>query len=82
MNEQRIQKVTERGQITLPADWRRLYGANKNVVIRQSGSKLDVQPLRVEVDEFTVFDAIRDNQGKGIKAKDLVSMLNKMEKDK
>ena len=30
-----------------------------------------------ERQEYTVFDAIRDNKGKGIKAKDLVKVLQK-----
>jgi hypothetical protein len=30
------------------------------------------------VKEYTVFDAVRDNQGKGIKANDLIKVLKKM----
>jgi hypothetical protein len=30
-----------------------------------------------DVSDYTVFDALRDNAGKGLKAKDLVKLLKK-----
>lgn len=80
MNKANIQKVTERGQITLPAEWRRQY-ASKNIVVRQIGGKLEVTPLNInESDEYTVFDAIRDNKGIGLKTTDLIKILKKIDK--
>ncbi|MDO8555414.1 MAG: hypothetical protein Q7R75_02515 [bacterium] len=32
------------------------------------------------IDEYTVFDAIRDNKGKGLKVLDLIKILKKREK--
>ncbi|MFA6437464.1 MAG: hypothetical protein WC242_00610 [Candidatus Paceibacterota bacterium] len=73
-----IAKATIRGQITLPVHWRRNFSTNR-FILKEQGDKLEITPLRMEdlgkKDEYTVFDAIRDNKGKGIKAKDLVKVL-------
>lgn len=73
-----IQKATSRGQITLPIAWRRRVGV-RNFVVRTLPDRLEIRPVRLQAEthEFTVFDAIRDNKGKGIKAADLVRILNK-----
>jgi len=39
---------------------------------------LDLDKI-IEDQEYTVFDAIRDNKGKGIKAKDLVKVLKRID---
>ncbi|OIO46866.1 MAG: hypothetical protein AUJ28_01705 [Parcubacteria group bacterium CG1_02_37_51] len=74
-----ILKATTKGQITLPASWRNSFNTDK-FIARVNGSKLEIEPLDLDQlvtknDEYTVFDAIRDNQGKGIKAQDLVKVL-------
>lgn len=80
MNNTNVQKVTERGQITLPAEWRKQYGS-KNILVRQIGNKLEVTPLNINgSNEYTVFDAIRDNKGTGLKTKDLLKILRKIDK--
>ena len=75
-----IVKATTKGQITLPAHWRQNFSTNR-YIIKERGEKLEIAPLNLEKlerqDEYTVFDAIRDNKGKGIKAKDLASILKK-----
>ena len=73
-----IQKATSRGQITLPIAWRRRMGA-RHFVIRALHDRLEIRPARLEAtnQEFTVFDAIRDNKGKGSKAVDLKKILNR-----
>ena len=77
---EKIQRVTSKGQITLPAVWRREFGTDQ-VVVTARGGKVEIAPVRrSREDEYTVFDAIRDNKGKGIKAEDLVKMLNKINK--
>ena len=73
----KIVKATERGQITLPANWRRSFNTDR-YIMKSKGNKLEVTPFYLEKadgGEYTVFDAIRDNGGKGIKAKDLAKML-------
>ncbi len=75
-----IVKSTSKGQITLPAKWRKNFSTN-NFVIQEKGDFLEIKPLILadskESNEYTVFDAIRDNEGKGIKAKDLLKIIKK-----
>ena len=74
----KIQRVTSKGQVTLPAMWRKEFPANQVIVVT-SGNKVEISPVRIARDnEYTVFDAIRDNKGKGIKAKDLAKILRKI----
>lgn len=79
----KIQKITSKGQITLPIAWRRRMGAN-TIVVRAKGETLEISPLRTqdEQDEnwVTIFDAVRDNNGKGISAKDISRLLRKIDK--
>mgnify|MGYP000988317138 FL=1 len=77
-----IIKATSRGQITLPAKWRKSFNTN-NFIIKEKKNSLEIKPINLKEieNEYTVFDAIRDNKGKGIKAEDLVKILDKIEKD-
>ena len=74
-----ISKATSKGQITIPKKWRDKFNTNQ-FVLTEKGDKLEIKPLVISKneEEFTVFDAIRDNKGKGIKAKDLVNVLKKI----
>jgi bifunctional DNA-binding transcriptional regulator/antitoxin component of YhaV-PrlF toxin-antitoxin module len=71
-----ILKATSKGQITLPAKWRKNF-STVNFVARENGDILEIRPIEINNlgKEYTVFDAIRDNKGKGIKAEDLVKIL-------
>ena len=73
-----ILKSTTKGQITVPMSWRKQFKTNQ-FLATVKGNKLEIEPLMInqkkDIQEFTVFDAIRDNKGKGIKAKDLVNIL-------
>lgn len=75
-----IAKATSKGQITLPASWRRIFNTDR-YIITEKKDRLEIRPINIEelkkTKEYTVFDAIRDNKGKGIKAKDLVKELRK-----
>jgi bifunctional DNA-binding transcriptional regulator/antitoxin component of YhaV-PrlF toxin-antitoxin module len=75
-----IVKASTKGQITLPARWRQSFSTNR-YIIKEKGGKLEISPFNLEKleeqNEYTVFDAIRDNKKKGIKAKDLVNILKK-----
>jgi len=75
-----ILKATTKGQITLPARWRRNLDTDRYIV-KEKGRKLEIEPFYLDKlekqNEYTVFDAIRDNQGKGITAKDLAEKLKK-----
>ena len=75
-----ILKTTSKGQITLPVKWRKKFNTNQYIAT-QKDNKLELEPLvlkkKKDIKEYTVVDAIRDNKGKGIKAKDLASILEK-----
>lgn len=76
-----ILKATSKGQVTIPATWRNKFKTDMFLATIKE-SKLEIEPLDIDKinqsNSFTVFDAIRDNQGKGLKAKDLVKLLEKM----
>jgi len=73
-----IVKATTKGQITLPIAWRRLFNTNRYIVTERN-NKLEIKPLELDrVQEYTVFDALRDNKGKGIDAEDLLRILEKI----
>lgn len=76
---ERIQKITSKGQITLPIAWRRATKTN-SILVTQKDGILHISPARLEKEqqEYTVFDALRDNNGKGVKAAELVKMLKKL----
>lgn len=76
---EKLQKITSKGQITLPIAWRRMTKTN-TIIVTRHGETLTISPARLEKEdkEYTVFDALRDNHGKGVKAKDLVNMLKKI----
>ncbi|MDO8664124.1 MAG: hypothetical protein Q7K44_01020 [Candidatus Liptonbacteria bacterium] len=78
---QKIQKVTSRGQITLPVSWRKSTGAS-TITLAIKGEHIQIAPARLqrENEYTTVFDAIRDNKGKGLKAADLVKVLKKIDR--
>jgi len=75
-----IVKATTKGQITIPANWRKKFKTNRYLVAIKD-AHLEIKPIDLdklaEEQDYTVFDAIRDNQGKGIKAKDLLDTLKK-----
>ena len=76
-----ILKATTKGQVTLPASWRNNFSTDR-FIARVKGTKLEIEPIDIDSigtkDEYTVFDAIRDNKGKGIKAQDLVKVLKEL----
>ena len=81
---ERVQKMTSKGQITLPSSWRKALGT-ENVIVRTKGGIVTVHPARFETDEddanwTIIFNADRDNNGKGIPAEELVKILRKHKK--
>lgn len=79
----RVQKVTSKGQITLPVSWRKKFNAQQ-VLVEPKGDFIEISSFSLDDregnKEYTVFDAIRDNNGKGLKAVDLLSILKKINK--
>lgn len=82
---EKIQRVTERGQITLPIAWRRKMGTS-TIMVKTKGDTLEISPLRTEDERderwVTIFDAVRDNGGVGIPAEEMISALKKLAKKK
>ena len=85
---QRVQKMTSKGQITLPSKWRARVGT-QHVIVRAQGTKLTIAPARFEfedddedrADDEIIFSAKRDNKGKGIPIDEFVRILEKHEKE-
>ena len=78
--KEKIQRITSKGQITLPIAWRRKVDVD-TIVVRTKGDTLEISPARLQKEHdgyTTVFDAIRDNNGKGMKASDLSKLLGKL----
>lgn len=75
----KILKSTERGQITLPKKWRDAAGTN-NYLAHLQKDKLILVPLQLdtEEDEEIIFDAARDNKGKGVSVDSMIKMLQKI----
>ena len=77
----KIQKITSRGQITLPVSWRKKFKTSA-IVLETKNDSIKISPLLLtnkEKSEYTVFDAIRDNKGKGLKTTDLIKILKKID---
>jgi bifunctional DNA-binding transcriptional regulator/antitoxin component of YhaV-PrlF toxin-antitoxin module len=79
---EKIQKMTSRGQITLPIGWRKKV-KTEQIILKTVGDSIEISPFYLPnnkntLGEYTVFDALRDNQGKGLKAKDLLLILKKI----
>ena len=74
----KVQNITSKGQITLPSAWRKAFPGSQ-IMLEVKDSKIQISPINVSEDKeyYTVFDAIRDNSGKGIPAKDILKMLQK-----
>ncbi len=81
---EKIQHVTSKGQITLPISWRRKMGKTNAIMVRTKGDTLEITPLRTEDERdeewVTLFDAVRDNKGKGIPAKDFAKMIRRIDR--
>ncbi|MBU2542784.1 hypothetical protein KJ785_04465 [Patescibacteria group bacterium] len=75
-----IVKATTKGQITIPVKWRNRFKTDR-FLIEIKDTHLEIKPINLDdlckIKDYTVFDAIRDNKGKGIKAKDLLGVLKK-----
>ena len=78
----KVQKMTSKGQITLPVSWRKKFDTNQ-VVVETEGEQIKITPFsfkeKCKCDEYTVFDAIRDNKGKGLRVDSLLSVLKKID---
>jgi AbrB family looped-hinge helix DNA binding protein len=74
----KVQNVTSKGQITLPATWRKQFPGSQ-IILKVKDNLIEISPVTLSSDSgyTTVFDAIRDNKGKGLKAAEILKMLSK-----
>ncbi|MDA8596769.1 AbrB/MazE/SpoVT family DNA-binding domain-containing protein [Candidatus Pacebacteria bacterium] len=77
----KIQKISSKGQVTLPAAWRKAVGTD-HIIVRTNGNTLEIRPMHIpppEPDEVTIFDAWRDNNGEGLSPEQIRDMLLKLQ---
>lgn len=70
----KVVKSTTKGQITLPKSWRSQFDTD-NFVLEIDQEHIVIRPLQIEE---VVFDADRDNEGKGISPEEMIKMLKKI----
>lgn len=73
----KIIKSTERGQITLPKQWRAHFMTD-NFLMEMHEDRLVITPFALDEDEEVLFDADRDNEGKGVSPDEIIATLKKM----
>lgn len=75
----KIVKSTVRGQITLPHQWREHFSTN-SYLVEMHDDKLVIIPFNLEdaVEEEVLFDADRDNKGKGVSPDAIIKALKKI----
>ena len=74
----KVVKATSKGQVTLPAKWRKRFDTDR-FLIKEEGSVLIISPLEVDRLESehweTIFDAERDNAGQGVVIDEFIAAL-------
>jgi len=74
----KVSKCTQKGQITLPKDWRDQFKTD-SFMIEYDQKKLIITPVDLSsLQEEVIFDADRDNAGKGIPIDDMIKALKKI----
>ncbi|MEX0918736.1 MAG: hypothetical protein WDZ85_02095 [Candidatus Paceibacterota bacterium] len=74
-----IQKTTSKGQITLPKAWRGKFKTS-HFALKWQDDSLTIRPVDIDqLEETIVFSAERDNQGRGLPAKDLLRIIKKID---
>lgn len=74
----KIIKSTSKGQITLPKSWRNKFHTDC-FMLRMDTDYVIIKPINVhELSEEVVFDADRDNKGKGVSPDEIIRVLKKI----
>lgn len=75
----KITKTTSKGQITLPSEWRNQFDTN-NFLLEIKAEMIVIKPITIEEvgSEDVIFDANRDNQGKGVPVDEMIKLLKKI----
>ncbi len=74
----KVLKSTERGQITLPKQWRDHFNTD-SYIVEMHDDRLVVIPFDLRAaKEEVLFDADRDNGGKGVSPDDVIKALKRI----
>ncbi len=92
----KIVKATSKGQITIPASWRKRFNTDQ-FLINYNKNKLTIEPIKIsneksdklilkeaikrekENADLLIFDAERDNKGKGIEIDKFIKILKEVD---
>lgn len=78
----KIAKATAKGQITLPMGWRKQFNTD-NYLMEVHSQKIIIKPIEMEsLNDEVVFDANRDNDGKGVPVSQMIKMLKKIKNER
>lgn len=77
----KILKSTERGQITLPKQWRDNFPSD-HYFVEMKEDKLIITPFETldDPNEEVLFDADRDNNGKDVSPAEIITILKNIKK--
>lgn len=77
---QKVVKSTVKGQITLPKKWRNQFDTD-NYVMEIDNARVTIIPLTLKnySSEEVIFDAERDNDGKGVSIDEMIRLLKKVQ---
>lgn len=78
----KVIKSTPRGQITLPKTWREQFRTD-NFLLQIHGKQIIIQPVHIDQleEEEIIFDADRDNDGKGVTPDEIIRLLKKLQNE-
>ena len=76
----KVVKSTSKGQITIPKEWRDLIKTD-NFILCIDDKQIIIKPLYLDTltAEEVIFDADRDNKGKGVTPDEMIKMLKKIQ---
>ena len=82
----KIVNATQKGQITLPKEWRDKF-ATSHFLLEEKNGGIFVEPIEIDEDVDmgeqkgwkTIFSADRDNKGEGIPADEFLRVLKRID---
>lgn len=77
----KVVRSTSKGQITLPKEWRERVKTD-NFLLQMNVGYIVIRPLDLDAleDETIIFDADRDNAGKGVTPEEMIKLLKQIRK--
>lgn len=78
----KVTRATTKGQITIPKEWRDQFNTD-NFLLQMDRHTIVIKPILIEdlEAEEVVFDADRDNGGKGVSPDEMIKMLRKIQNE-